>query len=233
MLARIVVLALVSASPSATADSCKTVDEQKKCATACDAKQYDQCASLGLAYINTGDPAALPRGLALLEKACSGNSALGCGGLGSLYMGGVGVPRDVPRALKLFEGACKRGEGISCESLGGYYGQGGGGDPADLKGAMVRAAPYYDRACTLGRAVACTLLATFILEGVKFPGSDRKRIVGLFDSGCRGEMNIACKFLGDIYNKGELVRRDVKKANELYAKSCKLGYDRGCSAKAE
>ena len=49
----------------------------------------------------------------------------------------------------------------------------------------------------------------------------------------KGDVNVACKFLGDLYAKGELVPRDIMRANALYDKACKLGYDRGCAAKAE
>ncbi len=143
--------------------------------------------------------------------------------------------RDEPRAIKLFEGACKAGDGISCESLGGYHAQGGGGDPKklDLAAATLRAVPWYERACAMQRPAPCAFLATFILDGVKFPSSDRKRVPGLFETACKGDLEVACKFLGDLYAKGELVRRDVKRANALYDKACKLGYDRGCAAKAE
>jgi uncharacterized protein len=233
MIARLVVIAIVAHHSAAAAEpSCNTAAEQTRCEAACDAKQFDSCARLGLAVINTGNAKLLPRGIALLEKACTGKAALGCGGLGSLYMGGIGVPRDPVRAVKLFEGACTGGDALSCESLGGWIAQ-GEGDPNKLgPDAMKRAAPYYERACTMGRPAACAFLATFILEGVKWPGADPKRVPGLFDTACRGEINVACKFLGDLYADGKLVRRDAKKANELYAKACKLGYDRGCQAKA-
>lgn len=234
MLARLVVVVVIACASTAAAEVCTPTNAagQAKCATACDVKQYDACAKLGLALINTNDKASFPRGVALIEKACAGKSALGCGGLGSLYMGGVGVPRDPVRAVKLFEGACSGGDALSCESLGGFYGQGGGADPAkaDFEAAMVRAAPWYERACKMNRPAPCAFLATFIQEGVKFPNADPKRIPGLLDIACRGDVDVACKFLGDVYTEGKLVPRDTKKAAALYARSCKLGYDRGCAA---
>lgn len=233
MLARLALVFLVTSSTHALANECKTSEEQAACETACNAKRYDACAKLGLAIINTGDSSMLVKGVTLVDKACTGKSALGCGGLGSLYMGGIGVPRDTARAVKLFEGACAKGDGISCESLGGWYGQ--LGDPAapmELSVAMPQAARWYERACKLKRPAACAFVAAMILDGTIAKG-DRKRVPGLLDTACRGEVNVACKMLGDRYAKGDLVRRDVKRANALYAKSCKLGFDRACSATAE
>jgi uncharacterized protein len=233
MIGRLVVIAIVALhAPAAAETSCKSAAEQARCATACDAKQYDTCARLGLALINSGDTKLLARAVALLEKACTGKAALGCGGLGSLYMGGIGVLRDPPRAVKLFESACTGGDALSCESLGGWIAQGEGDRTKLGVAAMTRAAPYYERACTMGRPAACAFLGTFMLEGATWPGADPKRIPVLFDTACRGDVNVACKFLGDLYADGKHVRRDAKKANELYAKACKLGYDRGCQARA-
>src|SRR5688500_849642 len=127
MIARLVVVALLVCSSQARADSrpCKAPvakSDYPTCQAACDRKQYATCAVLGLAYINTGDEAELLRGIALLEKSCKGGAALGCGGMGSLYMSGIGVTRDSAKAVKLFAKACKQGDGMSCESLGGWYG---------------------------------------------------------------------------------------------------------------
>jgi uncharacterized protein len=213
--------------PPAAAD-CKTPEEQIECAAACDAKQYTACATLGLAIINSGDRATLARGVELVNKACANKDPLGCGALGSLYMGGIGVVRDPPRALKLFEDACDAGDGISCESLGGYYALGGGGESN-----LEHAAPWYERACAMQRPKPCAFLAAFIHDGVKFSNSDRKRIPGLLETACKGDVALACKYLGDLYAKGELVGRDVKQANALYDKACKLGDNDGCAAKAE
>jgi len=213
---------------SSAADPCKTTDEQTRCATACDAQKYTSCAQLGLALINSGDRSQLARGVALVEKACTGKDALGCGALGSLYMGGIGVRRDEKRAVLLLEDGCKRNDALSCESLGGYYGQGGGSDKIDLRAAAKRAAPYYERACKMQRPAACAFLGTMIHEGLL--DGNRRRVPDLLDTACRGDVNVACKFLGDLYAKGELVGKNVNKANELYAKACKLGYDRGCTS---
>jgi TPR repeat protein len=231
-----ILLVLLLASPAA-ADVCKglaTTDDQAKCLTKCDARKYGACAELGLYWVNTGSGTEIGRGIALLEKACDGKSALGCGAMGSLVLQGTHVQRDVPRALKLLETGCKGNDGLSCESLGGWYAM-GEDDPStlDIPAATQRAVPYYERACALKRPAPCAFLATFILDGIKFPNANRKRVVGLLKTACSGDVNVACKLLGDAYAKGELVKRDKTKANELYAKSCTLGYDRGCSAKAD
>jgi TPR repeat protein len=201
----------VATRPPAIAD-CKTPEEQIKCAAACDAKQYTACATLGLAIINSGDRATLARGVELVDTACANKDPLGCGALGSLYMGGIGVVRDRPRALKLFEGACAAGDGISCESLGGYYMMGGGGERNPEQAAL-----WYERACAMQRPSPCLFLAVFIHDGVKFPSSDHKRIPALLETACKGDVAVACKLLGDLYAKGELVRRDVTRSNALYA----------------
>lgn len=236
MIARATVLLVLLASPAAAdvCDNLQTDDDQAKCLAQCEAKKPEACARVGLHWAVTGNAAQIGRGVALLERACKAKSAFGCGALGSVTLLGKQVKRDVPRALLLLETGCKGGDGLSCESLGGWYAQGGDApDKIDLAAATLKSAPYYERACTLKRPAPCAFLATFITNGAKISNADKKRVPGLLDTACNGGVTIACKMLGDIYSKGELVKRDVEKANELYAKACKAGYDRGCSARAE
>lgn len=229
-----VLLALAAPAAAEVCEKLTTDDEQAKCLALCETKP-DACGQLGLHWVVTSSGVKAGRGIALLEKSCTKKSAFGCGALGSVLMQGLHVIRDVPRAITLLETGCKGNDGLSCESLGGFYAQGGDGVPGkvDFAVAAQKAAPYYERACTLKRPAPCAFLASFINDGIKIPNADKKRVPGLLDTACTGGVNVACKFLGDVHAKGELVKRDVKKANELYEKSCKLGYDRGCAAKAE
>ncbi len=238
MKSSVIVVAVVLGAVVARADAaptCKvkpvTQRDLDACRKACDAKGYGACATLGLALINHGDAAVLPKAIALLEKSCKGGAPLGCGGLGSVYMGGVGVKRDPERAVTLFESACKRGDALSCESLGGWYSMGAGNAPrskAEIDATVLRAAPWYERACKLGRPAACGFLAAFMLDG-SIRGTPR-RITTLLDRACRGDVEVACGMLARIYDEGKLVRRDLVKAKRLHERGCKLGYDRSCAA---
>jgi TPR repeat protein len=235
MLVRVltVLVALTGSAAANVCDSPTSEDAQASCLAKCEAKDHDTCGRLGLFWV-VSDASKAARGIGLLEKACRAKSAYGCGALGSVLMLGKHVTRDVKRAVTLLETGCKGNDGLSCESLGGWYAQGEGATAnIDLDAAVVKAAPYYERACTLKRPAPCAFLAAFITGGNKFPNNDKKRVPGLYEAACTGGVNVACKFLGDVYNKGELVKRDIKKANTLYDKACKLGYDRGCTAKAE
>ena len=40
---------------------------------------------------------------------------------------------------------------------------------------------------------------------------------------------VSCSLLGHAYRRGEGVRRDLHKANELFLKACNMGYARGCN----
>lgn len=56
-----------------------------------------------------------------------------------------------------------------------------------------------------------------------------KTLVFIYAYFCLDENNaIGCHNLGALYNNGQGVRQDFKKASELYQKACDLGAGEGC-----
>jgi uncharacterized protein len=214
------------ASPPTTG-RCQPPGEIGVCTAECDAGHQASCAVLGLLHVNDASGRNLQRGIQLLETSCDAKVPLGCGGLGSVLVLGAGVPKDVERARRLFVFACGARDGLSCESLGGLFMMG-----QEVPTDLLAAARWYEKACDLGRPAACAFYAGAIADGVLGPDADRSRIPPLLEKACDGEVDVACKLLGDAYARGEHVLRDPQRAAQLYARACALGSRAGCEAAA-
>jgi hypothetical protein len=86
---------------------------RKLFAKACDAGAFGACTSLGLEAMESDKT----KGVAFLTKACGGDDALGCMGLGALYLHGNGVPKDLPKARSLLDKSCRLGQESACEKV--------------------------------------------------------------------------------------------------------------------
>ena len=209
------------------APTCNLPGDLEVCQPECEAGNQESCAVLGLMYAQDGAPNNVAHAVALLQTSCAAKVPLGCGGLGSLYVEGIGVPKDVKKAQELFVFACGGGDGLSCESLGGIYAMGMAGPPS-----ITEAVKWYEKACDLGRPAPCAMVAAAIEDGALGPTADRARVPLLLKRACVGDISTACEMLGKAYERGERVVRDLREADRLYAKACSLGSQRGCQAAA-
>lgn len=170
--------------------------------------------------------------------------------------------RDLEQALRLYEGnkfakayelfgeLCEKENSKACFSAA-YMSENAQGIPRDLK----KAYKFYDKACTLGLAKACSNLALLLKE----QGYENEAILA-FNRGCKladatscnsvatfyeeekdGELTLsfykkscdlkdagACYKLGSIYEKGELVRQNLKSSLSFYSQSCSFGLGEAC-----
>jgi TPR repeat protein len=144
----------------------------------------EACSALGVMNeIGVGVPANAPRAVLLYKRACSAGNARGCANLGIAQAEGIGSPRDALAGARLLEPACYHGDARACLYLARLHdaGEGAskdsvlaaqllelacGGDEAAacvaLGDARAKAGQpsteFYDKACSLGNAVACTRL---------------------------------------------------------------------------
>lgn len=142
-----------------------------------------------------------------------GRSLLSCSLLAWRYEHGDGVARDETLATRLYEAACAAGSSEACANAGLMY-SAGRGVPPDVR----RAAELYDRACKEEIGQACTNLGA--LYGDAAFGRDEARMAALYEKGCRLEDGMGCNNLAWAYEHGQGESQDLRKAVELYRKTC-------------
>lgn len=79
---------------------------------ACAGNAGGACTSVGLA-----EGMKTAKGRELIEKGCNLGDAIGCMGVGGLYLHGTGVPKDVKKARTYLDKACKGGQSAACDKL--------------------------------------------------------------------------------------------------------------------
>ncbi len=176
---------------------------------ACDANDASACGSAGLMLrFGQGVPKDVARGFELGVAGCVGGDFHSCSNLGHAFRTGDGVAVDVEKARELYGIACSNRVGIGCHNLAYLVGEGIGlpKDPA-------RAALLRQRACELGYAKACELIAEEA-RGHQNPESARRPC----------EDAPSCEKLGSLL-EGE-------QAASVYDRACVLGLARACAALA-
>ena len=219
--------------------TCKPGDSAHRCKAACASGAQESCAVLGIMHLRgeAGGKPDLSTARRLLKAACRARVALGCGGLGSLYM-----LRKLPRkARPMFEKGCKMGDALACESLGGMTvgaGMGPGGrdtaptGASDLNARTRRAAPYYRRACQLGSGTGCAFVAAFIADGI-VRGTAREAL-DLYVKACGRGVGMACRHAVDLLKKPKAKKLaatlDVPRLSaDLLKRGCKFGDAKSCA----
>ncbi len=199
--------------------------------------------------------------VSLYERACTGNSAVGCNNLGLVFLEGRhGKKRDAPRAAALFQRACDLGLAMGCGNLGflEHAGNGVARNDAKAVGLLTRACDagvldmcywlgdvffggeqedlahafeVFEAACKKGHARSCAGQGVMLQTG-KGVAKDGARAVMLLEKGCGASVAFACSSLGALFLDGDGVRVDVDRARADYEKGCTDDYPRGCYAYA-
>jgi len=106
---------------------------------------------------------AKTKGVEFLDRACAYGNSESCGVLGSFKLLGEQCDQDVPEAQRLFKLACEENDSKSCFKLGRTFldGETKHGVPRDA----VAAFPYMKKACELGDANGCQILAVMYAKG--------------------------------------------------------------------
>ncbi|APR77828.1 Hypothetical protein A7982_03175 [Minicystis rosea] len=209
---------------SAARDACRSTGE--RCAEACDDGDAATCALIaGRAERGDGVPRDVVRAAALYQRACAGNDAAGCAGLGRLVRAGNGgLDRDRARAVGLFRRACDGGDARGCALLGESY-RDGAGTARDL----VRAAALFQSACDRGDLLSCNDLGGLHQLGRGGLARDERKAAELYRRACDGGELVGCSDLGVLVGAGRGgYARDDHVARELYQRACDGGELIGC-----
>lgn len=123
------------------------------------------------------DNAACARAIPSLETACADNSGEACTSLGSIYEGGLGVPRDPRRAITLYRSGCAAAHPPGCARQATLEAQGAPGSRA-----VTRAFATLERLC--GENVADACLGWGQLLANRTTKADRDRGATLIRKAC-------------------------------------------------
>ncbi len=185
------------------------------------------CGEIGLGCLNlanlldggAGGPQDSARAARLYAHDCRLGSGYACRNLGRLLVGGTRIPRDVVRGVRILEHGCEIGAPDACTDAAAVYGL--------ATGALrneARALGLSKRGCDLGATESC-FNAGFLSSKV----SDATWTELGFSRACNRGFNEACVWLAACFAGGPCVR-DLKRANELFGKTCARGSQRACAA---
>ncbi|MBR1375617.1 MAG: sel1 repeat family protein [Cardiobacteriaceae bacterium] len=107
------------------------------------------------------------------------------------------------------------------------------GEKAREDGQLVDALDYFDRACNIEDMSSCLEMAKIYMQGGNGVQADAMRAANLFNTVCEKNQNAeACNALAKLYQLGEVVPANIKKAFELYEVSCGRGNWEACNNQA-
>ena len=131
-------------------------------------------------------------------------------GVGSLYAGGLGVPRDPSAAFRWFERAARSDYGAAQTAIGAAYAKGEG-----VETDYIEAKAWLEKAVAKGYPVAEERLGWLYCHGFGVP-KDFSKAIELYEAA--SELgNPAAKYaLAALYERGEGGDADVIRATELY-----------------
>ncbi len=189
----------------------------------CEKKVYaPSCAHLGELYMEgVGAKRSAKKAMSLYKEACKAKDPYGCMNIGRLLLrGGKGLKTNYPEAKKRLDAACSQGYSQGCTELGSMY-EKGLGSQKDLKMAL----KLYDKGCKSKNGLACYNLARLNLAG----GKNTTGIAfGLFSTLCAKGEKRSCYELGQLYENGRTVKKDLKQAIGFYDQACNLNHSMAC-----
>ncbi len=163
--------------------------------------------------------------LAIHERACEQGSSASCYQAGLAHLNAKrGVRRDEKLAFARMRKSCDGGNKLACSYVGDMYRNGIG-----VTVNLYSAKKVLETACRKGEYYACASLGELVENGLGGK-ADVKRAFSLYEKSCsRGRINLGCVHQGMLYETGtEGVKKDKKKAQDLYDRACKKRSPIGC-----
>jgi uncharacterized protein len=201
--------------------------EASRMETRCLTGDVPVCIQLGDMYANgRGVPRDLGRAARAYDRACSGGAVDVCNTLGEIVEQTGAVEGGLARAEPLYVKACEGGSSRGCLNLGLV---------AAGRDDNVRAFALYQKSCDGGWAAGCHHVAASYEQGEGVP-KDVIKALAVYTQACDDEYIESCTVAAGLYLAGEVVAKNVEaalrlygKALEIYAASCKAGYDADCA----
>jgi len=213
-----------------------TIDAPGPCATA------PACTDAGKAFKKAGDfVSALPA----FERACKLGRGDGCFFAGVIYTDGKAGKADAVKAVGLFDKGCAVDDPDSCDNLGIAYlkGEGIAKDPVkggctdlgisyqngygDVPPDPAKAIAPLTKTCDQDWADACDELGFVYLKSKN--NADHVKAGPLLEKACKLESDDCTDLAVSLANGDGGLKRDLKRAIELYAASCDKGKASACN----
>jgi TPR repeat protein len=192
---------------------------------ACDRGIARTCTDLGLLFLDEHGTIArdVARAQGLLVRACERGDGPGCRELASFLR-----ERDPTRALSAADRGCEFGDREACIFAAESYEEGEGTN-ADLGRALDR----YARGCASPALYGCTRYADLLLASRGARDHAAAAAIYAGDCRCNGKEDggSSCRKLGDLYEHGDGVPRDVWRAASLYGDGCRCHDEQACRAR--
>ncbi|MFP6056266.1 tetratricopeptide repeat protein [Helicobacter pylori] len=92
---------------------------------------------------------------------------------------------------------------------------------------FIRGRKYIEKACELNEMFGCLSLVS------NSQINKQKLFQYHLSKACELNSGNGCRFLGDFYENGKYVKKDLRKAAQYYSKACKLGDQETCEVLKE
>lgn len=179
---------------------------------------------LGQCYLTgCGRKVDIPKAVLLFRSAASKGDALSQFELGDCYKGGIGVQADMEEACILFIKAAEKGYAEAQLRYAECLLKGTGVEKNIKNGSY-----FLERAIAQGCADAMKFKADYLLE-TKDESFNAKVVMDLYRSGAEKKDSACMLSLGNIYDTGDIVPVDKKKAIYWYKRSGDCGCGLGMS----
>lgn len=136
-------------------------------------------------------------------------------------------PKTIELVKELSKKACELEYADACRGLGRYY-YNTEYNPTLFNKYNELAIRFYKKGCNNGMRESCYQGARmYVHPKYGFKGNAYKA-KELFQAGCNLNYDACCLELGFMYEYGEDIRQDKRRAKELYGKACDLGDKYSC-----
>jgi len=149
----------------------------------------------------------------LNKEACDQGIIKGCFNLGYQYFNGKGVKPNLEKALYYFEESCNKNYIEACGYVASIY-------MGDKIPNIEKAKKYNVKCCSHNLADGCQRLGLIY----KKEGNIEKAKKYLNKACTLKDGDYACHKLGEMYYKGDHVKRNLRMAKKYFKLSCKGSY---------
>ena len=158
------------------------------------------------------------------KKACRVDNSNGCFYIGRFYENGIVVEQNYSLALENYAFACDNKNGAGCSALGLLYKNGKG-----VEQNLEKAKYYLDKGCSLKSGVGCIESARLNVI-TNHTDKSYKNAIDIYSKSCNKFYNIACLYLGEIYDREDTKFYDNNMSKYFFKKACDFGNSDGCLA---
>jgi TPR repeat protein len=194
-------------------------------ASACVNSARTKLHGLGTARDPAKAAALYSQAASLSERACGPADPESCRVQGLLLYRGSAGPKDLPGGAALIQKACDLGAPEACGDIGRLYVLGLG-----LPKHPARGAAALRRGCERGSVASCNVLAEATHDGLLGGSPDPAAAHAIAKTTCDNHGARHCWLIGNFYELGAGVAKDIEVARAIHERACRAGDARSCAA---